>query len=106
MENLVGQAYDEPGSWGRLSKSWPSTKVRVKDKTVFLAKLKNPSVPYGSYVIAGAELRISTKKLLIKLNKEFKAAGSPTSDWIMKRYNAAVKRTRGSSKWPQLNRWW
>lgn len=97
---------DEPGSWGRMSEGWPSTSERAMDKYVFLNKLTHPPVPYGSYVIVGKTLRVENKRLLNNLERTFKAAGEPTQKQIMKRYDAAVKATQGSSSWPTLDKWW
>lgn len=45
-------AYDEPGSWGRLSEGWPSTPYTVGK---FLLCSKASVVPYGQYVVVGAK---------------------------------------------------
>lgn len=45
-------AYDEPGSWGRLSEGWPSTPYTAGK---FLLCTKAGVVPYGSYVVVGAK---------------------------------------------------
>lgn len=53
---LVGQAYDEPGSWGRLSEGWPEIRFRTKEEYdeawafVVANKPRRTVVPYGSYV--------------------------------------------------------
>lgn len=54
--SLVGQAYDEPGSWGRLSKGWPEVTLNTKEEYdeawafVVGNKPRKEVVPYGSYV--------------------------------------------------------
>ena len=45
-------AYDEPGSWGRLSNGWPSTPYTPAK---FLLCTKANIVPYGQYVVVGNE---------------------------------------------------
>jgi len=43
-------AYDEPGSWGRLSEGWPETPYT---KAKWLACTQDNIVPYGQYVVVG-----------------------------------------------------
>lgn len=70
-------AYDEPGSWGRLSDGWPSV---AYTPAKFLLCSKAHIVPYGQYVVVGARdsdnsgydysharIRIATKELAEKL---------------------------------------
>lgn len=45
-------AYDEPGSWGRLSEGWPETPYTPGK---MLLCTKAGVVPYGQYVVVGAE---------------------------------------------------
>lgn len=43
-------AYDEPGSWGRLSEGWPETPYTIGK---MLLCSKAGVVPYGQYVVMG-----------------------------------------------------
>ena len=52
-------AYDEPGSWGRLSEGWPSTPYTPAK---FLLCTKANMVPYGQYVVVGAEYTYPKKR--------------------------------------------
>ena len=113
MENLVGQEYDEGGSWGRLSEGWLETSIQAEDKWVFLNKLNGgvQPVPYGSYVLVNSDtdtpiLRIGSQAYFDALEEMFTAAGAPTKEQIMKRYDASVKATSGSSDWSTLSPWW
>lgn len=45
-------AYDEPGSWGRLSEGWPDTPYTIGK---WLLCTKANVVPYGQYVVVGAK---------------------------------------------------
>lgn len=45
-------AYDEPGSWGRMSEGWPETPYTPAK---FLLCTKTGIVPYGQYVVVGVE---------------------------------------------------
>lgn len=45
-------AYDEPGSWGRLSEGWPETPYTPAK---WLLCTKAEVVPYGQYVVMGAK---------------------------------------------------
>lgn len=64
--SLVGQAYDEPGSWGRLSEGWPET-PHTPGK--FLLCTKAEVVPYGSYVVIQPNYP-SDKDAVIRLESE------------------------------------
>jgi hypothetical protein len=81
VENLVGQGYDEPGSWGRLSEGWPSTDIDALKKWIFLSTLGEEvtPVPYGSYVLMDSStdkpyLRVSNEERLNALNKLYQEA--------------------------------
>lgn len=82
-------AYDEPGSWGRLSEGWPETPYNTAK---WLLCTKANVVPYGQYVVCGAKqrpfchyddsarggydyseavIRVATPELLAKLEKAY-----------------------------------
>jgi hypothetical protein len=89
-------AYDEPGSWGRMSESWPE----------ILGDAANcaPTVPYGSYVLVNergeygaAESRLRVHEdHIARLREDFVAAGSPAA--------AESVRRRGSARCAR--KWW
>lgn len=76
--------YDEPGSWGRMSKGWPSI---YGDKAYDMCVFANcgESIPYGSYVLMSQKGEYGATKshlrvhphYIDKLKNEFKAAGKP-----------------------------
>lgn len=51
-------AYDEPGSWGRLSEGWPETPYNTAK---WLLCTKAHVVPYGQYVVVGSKPRTDPK---------------------------------------------
>lgn len=72
-------AYDEPGSWGRLSEGWPDTPYSIGK---MLLCSKAGIVPYGQYVVVDCEyvsgvgydyskarIRCATVELRDRLNK-------------------------------------
>lgn len=69
-------AYDEPGSWGRLSEGWPTTPYTPAK---MLLCTKAHVVPYGQYVVIhadgkypsyeGAVIRVASEDLKTKLEK-------------------------------------
>jgi hypothetical protein len=71
-------AYDEPGSWGRLSEGWPSTPYTIGK---MLLCTKAEVVPYGQYVVIhadnkypsydGAVIRVANEALKAKLEKAY-----------------------------------
>lgn len=82
-------AYDEPGSWGRLSEGWPSTPYNTAK---WLLCTQAEVVPYGQYVVVGAKqkpfrqydrhatggydyseavIRVATEELKAKLEKAY-----------------------------------
>ena len=64
--------YDnEPGSWGRLSQDWPKLVLPDDDEAerAFIACSKGRLVPYGSYVLAGLELRCEREQYVYALAK-------------------------------------
>lgn len=61
-------AYDEPGSWGRLSEGWPETPYNTAK---WLLCTKAEVVPYGQYVVVGDVIRVATPELLAKLGKAY-----------------------------------
>lgn len=92
--------YDEPGSWGRMSRGWPGIKGdEAYDMYVFANCA--PSAPYGSYVLMGqrgahgakeSHLRVHADHI-DQLRADFKAAGDPKADEsIRRRGNAARAR--------------
>lgn len=72
-------AYDEDGSWGRLSEGWPETPYTPGK---FLLCTKAAIVPYGKYVVVGAKgnhpydyseavIRCATKALRDRLEEVY-----------------------------------
>lgn len=88
--SLVGQAYEEPGSWGRLSRGWPTIVLASKEEydEAWHYCVRGPNgkgaVQYGSYVgmmdtkyhgygkdptYSCFEIRLETKEYLDKVTK-------------------------------------
>lgn len=95
--------YDEPGSWGRMSKGWPGIKGDDAYAMYVFANC-TPSIPYGSYVLIsqrghyGADesyLRVHADHIN-QLRADFKAAGNPQPDESVRR--------RGNAR--KARRWW
>lgn len=61
-------AYDEDGSWGRMSEGWPETDYNTAK---WLLCTKAEVVPYGSYVVVGGKIRVASEQLKLKLEKAF-----------------------------------
>lgn len=95
--------YDEPGSWGRMSKGWPGVESdEAYDMFVFANC--TPTIPYGSYVLISQKGKYSAKVSYLRahpdhidqLIADFKAAGSPQV--------AESVRRRGNA--PKATKWW
>lgn len=64
--SLVGKAYDEGGSWGRLSEGWTSTPYTIGK---WLLCTKAQVIPYGSYVSVDGVIRVQNQKMLNTLEE-------------------------------------
>jgi hypothetical protein len=62
-------AYDEPGSWGRLSEGWPETPYNTAK---WLLCTKAEVVPYGQYVVVGDVIRVASEELKRKLEEAYR----------------------------------
>jgi hypothetical protein len=94
--------YDEPGSWGRMSKGWPEIRGDVAHAMYVFANCA-PTVPYGSYVLMAERgeygatescLRVH-KDHIDQLREDFITAGSPEADESIRRRG----NTRRAKKW-------
>lgn len=97
--------YDEPGSWDRMSKGWPSIKGDDAYAMYVFANCA-PSIPYGSYVLideAGkygstkSHLRVHSKHIA-QLLVDFESAGRPNAAESVRRRGAWPKR--------KADKWW
>jgi hypothetical protein len=74
-------AYDEDGSWGRLSEGWPETPYNTAK---WLLCTQAEVVPYGQYVVVGSKqisgarydyseavIRVASEELRAKLEKAY-----------------------------------
>jgi hypothetical protein len=91
-------AYDEPGSWGRMSNGWPGIKGDDAYAMYVFANCA-PSVPYGSYVLMDQRGEYGAKESYLRvhaghidqLHADFKAAGSPEAKESIRRRGSADK---------------
>lgn len=95
--------YDEPGSWGRMSKGWPEIKGDDAPAMYVFANCA-PTIPYGSYVLISEKgeygatescLRVHVEHIE-QLRADFEAAGRPTK-------SESVQRRAGARK---AKKWW
>ncbi len=104
-------SYDEPGSWGRMSKGYPEIKGDDAHKMyVFAGRCE--TIPYGSYVwiekgYRGAKesvLRVQAQYIK-QLKADFKAAGSPTEEQSIARSERYGKKDRFGNR-GSAPKWW
>jgi hypothetical protein len=95
--------YDEPGSWGRMSKGWPGIKGDDAYDMFVFANCA-PSIPYGSYVLISQKGQYGARESYLRvhidhinqLRYDFRSAGNPTPDESVKR--------RGNAS--RAKKWW
>lgn len=62
--------YDEPGSWGRMSKGWPEIVGDGALEMYFYAN-KTKCIPYGSYVLMAEKGRYDDKESVLRVHPEY-----------------------------------